>query len=55
MKAMVALIKREYLEHRGAFLYAPLGLLAIFTLAVASALVLNKIRLPYEVGVPSAL
>lgn len=55
MKSMVALIKREYLEHRGAFLYAPLGLLAIFTLAIASALALNKVRLPYEVGVPSAL
>lgn len=55
MKSVVALIKREYLEHRGAFLYAPLALLAIFTLAVASALMLNKVRLPYEVGVPSAL
>jgi ABC-2 type transport system permease protein len=55
MNSMVALIKREYLEHRGAFLYAPLGLLAIFTLAIASALTLNKVRLPYEVGVPSAL
>ena len=55
MKAMVALIKREYLEHRGAFLYAPLGLLAIFTLAITSALIFNKVRLPHEVGLPSAL
>lgn len=55
MKSMVALIQREYLEHRGAFLYAPLGLLAIFTLAIASALAFNKLRLPYEIGVPSAL
>lgn len=55
MKSMVALINREYLEHRGAFLYAPLTLLAIFTLAIASALMLNKVRLPYEIGVPSAL
>ena len=55
MKAMVALIKREYLEHRGAFLYAPLTLLTIFTLAIAAALAFNKIRLPYEVGAPSAL
>lgn len=32
MKSMIALIQREYLEHRGAFLYAPLvivGLLAL--------------------------
>lgn len=55
MKSMVALIKREYLEHRGAFFYAPLVLLAIFTLAIAAALTLNKVRLPYEVGMPSAL
>jgi ABC-2 type transport system permease protein len=55
MKSMVALIRREYLEHRGAFLYAPLGLLAVFTLAIASALALNKLRLPYEIGTPSAL
>lgn len=55
MKSMIALIKREYLEHRGAFLYAPIGLLAIFTLAIASALAFNKVRLPYEVGIPSAL
>ena len=55
MRSMVALIKREYLEHRGAFLYAPLGLLAIYTLAVSSALLFNKVRLPHEVGLPSAL
>jgi ABC-2 type transport system permease protein len=52
---MVALVKREYLEHRGAFLYAPLMLLAIYTLAVSSALMFNKVRLPHEVGLPSAL
>lgn len=55
MRSLLALVKREYLEHRGAFLYAPLALLTIFALAVAAALGLNKIRLPYEVGVPSAL
>lgn len=55
MSSMVALIKREYLEHRGAFLYAPIGLLAIFTLAIASAIGFNKLRLPYEVVAPSAL
>jgi ABC-2 type transport system permease protein len=55
MRSMVALIQREYLEHRGAFLYAPLGLLAIFTLAITSALAFNKVRLPHEIGAPSAL
>ncbi|MER8614355.1 hypothetical protein [Mesorhizobium sp. M1216] len=52
MNSMVALIKREYLEHRGAFLYAPLALLVTFTLAIAAAIGANKLRLPY---VPSAL
>jgi ABC-2 type transport system permease protein len=55
MNSMVALIKREYLEHRGAFLYAPIVLLVTFTLAIAAAIGANKLRLPYEVGVPSAL
>ncbi|MER8792319.1 hypothetical protein NKH71_31580 [Mesorhizobium sp. M0983] len=55
MNSMVALIKREFLEHRGAFLYAPLALLVTFTLAIAAAIGANKLRLPYEVGVPSAL
>ena len=31
MRIMIALIKREYLEHRGAFLYAPSVLLSIVT------------------------
>ncbi len=42
MKSWIALLKREYLEHRGAFLWLPLGLLALFTLAGLSALVSNS-------------
>ena len=37
MRAMTALVKREYLEHRGAFLYAPAVLLAIVTIAALFA------------------
>lgn len=55
MKTMTALIKREYLEHRGAFLYAPATILSLVTLALAAALLFNKVRIPYEIGANSAL
>src|SRR6185312_8978407 len=37
MKAFLALLRREYLEHRGAFLYAPLILIAILTVLIVAA------------------
>lgn len=55
MKSWIALIKREYLEHRGAFVYFPLGILALFTLAALSALSLNRIHLPVNFATESAL
>lgn len=54
MKSMLAMIHREYLEHRGAFLYAPAVLLVLFTLAMATALVTNKVRLPFDVDTETA-
>ena len=39
MKAMTALIKREFLEHRGAFLYAPAVLLGLLTLFITLGMV----------------
>jgi ABC-2 type transport system permease protein len=54
MKSMVALIKREYLEHRGAFLYAPVIILGLITLACISALAFDKMRIP-SIGVPTGL
>ncbi|WP_136658859.1 hypothetical protein [Nitratireductor sp. XY-223] len=38
MRAMTALIKREYFEHRGAFLYAPSILLAVVAVIVLFAI-----------------
>lgn len=55
MKTMTALIKREYLEHRGAFLYAPATILLLVTLALGTALLVKKARVPYEIGATSAL
>ncbi len=39
MRALVALIKREFLEHRGAFLYVPAILLTLLgaTVLIAAA------------------
>ncbi|HEY9010474.1 MAG TPA: hypothetical protein VIN06_05615 [Devosia sp.] len=43
MKAMVALIQREYLEHKGAFLYAPLVILGLVALIMLAALGTDRI------------
>ena len=42
MKALTALIKREYLEHRGAFLYAPAVLVLILAVIVFSGIGLGR-------------
>lgn len=55
MRAMLALIRREAIEHRGAFLFAPAVLLALFTLAGISAVAFHRVQLPFDVGVTSAL
>jgi len=38
MRSTVALLKREFLEHRGAFVYAPAALLGLLTLAILMSL-----------------
>jgi len=55
MKSLVALIKREYLEHRGAFLYAPGVILGIMTLVLVFGIASNRFQMHQEIGVPSAL
>lgn len=55
MQSMVALIQREFLEHKGAFLYAPAVLLAIFTAALGSAVAFNRVPFPVEIAGDSAL
>lgn len=55
MKSMVALIKREFIEHKGAFLYAPGIIIAILALMLGGTLVSNKFQVAYAVGAPSAL
>jgi ABC-2 type transport system permease protein len=55
MKSMLAMIHREYLEHRGAFLYAPTVIVVLFTVAMAAALGFNKVRMPFNIDQVSAL
>lgn len=54
MKSMIALIQREYLEHRGAFLYAPMVILVLLTLVLVGALGMERLRIPAAVATNSA-
>lgn len=55
MKSMVALIKREFIEHKGAFFFAPAIIIVILALMLGGSLMSNKFQVAYEVGAPSAL
>lgn len=56
MRTMKALIKREFLEHRGAFLYAPAVLLTIVSVTVLFAIIVGGNEIDGEIGiVPSGL
>lgn len=45
LKSWRALLVREYLEHRMAFLYVPIGIVVLLVVAAASALSFNRVRL----------
>lgn len=49
-----ALLVREYLEHRIAFLWAPLGILVLLALSGASALSFNRIGVLEDFALPDA-
>ena len=51
MKSMVALIKREYLEHRGAFLYAPAGILVVLCCIMLSGVTVGRFSSLQKLGV----
>lgn len=53
MKSLTALIKREYLEHRGAFLYAPAVIVAILAVIVLSGVGFGRFETVARVGVIS--
>src|SRR5690606_36017498 len=49
-----ALLVREYLEHRVAFLWAPLGILVLLALSGAPALSFNRFGMLDEFALPAA-
>jgi len=53
MKSLTALIKREYLEHRGAFLYAPAVILVILTILMLSGIGIGRFNSYAKIGVVS--
>ena len=53
MKSLTALIKREYLEHRGAFLYAPAVIVAVLAVILLSGVGLGRFDTPAKIGVLS--
>lgn len=53
MKSLTALIKREYLEHRGAFLYAPAAILVILTIIMLSGVTLGRFEAQAKVAIIS--
>lgn len=55
MAAMSALIKREYLEHRGAFIHGPIILLALMLAAALFAVFGTDFRGEFEGALPTVL
>lgn len=53
MKSLTALIKREYLEHRGAFLYAPAVIVLILAVILLSGIGFGRFDVYAKVGVVS--
>lgn len=54
MKAFLALIRREYLEHRGAFLYAPAILVGVLVVVIVLALSTGNIHVWLNLGLESS-
>lgn len=53
MKSLTALIKREYLEHRGAFLYAPAAILVLLIIVMLSGVTFGRFRTIGALGIAS--
>jgi len=53
MKSLIALINREYLEHRGAFLYAPAAILGLLTIVMLSGVTFGRFRTIGALGIAS--
>jgi ABC-2 type transport system permease protein len=50
MKSLLALVRREFLEHRGAFFYAPGAILAVMTVVMLAGVTLGRYEAVQKVG-----
>ncbi len=50
MKSLLALVRREFLEHRGAFFYAPGAILAVMTVVMFAGVTLGRYEAVQKVG-----
>ncbi len=55
LRSWRALLVREFIEHRMAFLYFPLGILAVLLVAFAAAFGANRIKVFISMAMPSQL
>jgi ABC-2 type transport system permease protein len=55
MRQILALFRREFIEHRGAFYFAPAILLGVFTFGAVLSTLSNRVKLPFVVTGSSAL
>ncbi|HWA20544.1 MAG TPA: ABC-2 transporter permease [Devosia sp.] len=57
IRSWTALLNREYLEHRMAFIYFPIGILVLLAFSAASGLMFNRAQfdIPLGPGTPSTL
>ena len=51
MKSLVALIKREFIEHKGAFFYAPLAILVVLAVVMLSGITFGRVSTAQKVGI----
>ncbi|MGJ8527678.1 hypothetical protein [Maritalea sp.] len=55
MRSWVALVKREFLEHRGAFLFAPAIITLVVTIVLAVSVIFNQTGIAAETEMPLGL
>lgn len=55
IKSWAALLNREYLEHRMAFVYFPIGILVLLGLSAVSAVTFNRSHIELDIVTPSTL
>jgi ABC-2 type transport system permease protein len=51
MKSLVALIKREFIEHKGAFFYAPAAILVVLAVVMLSGITFGRFSAAQKVGI----